>query len=825
MTELQRHDSKALLDRQICYFFFKDDDEYQRNAVSALCAILHQILDQNHDLIQLAHVQQERKGSRFTQEFHALWDLLLTVTESNQSKHIVIILDALDECAETSRSLLMDSMAKLYSSPIDTNSRRRIPRIIVTSRPYRSIELGFRSLARVRLKAEHETKAISEDIEMVIKVKVKNIASSMNLENSRAVALQEALIARSDRTFLWVSLILKMIEQSIGGTDEEFQEVINSLPADLDAAYEKILDKTPSRDKAEKILQIVVAARRPLLLEEINIAQGIRPGMSSSKDLTRYLLSDAGNSVKHLCGLFLRIIDSRIYLIHQTAKEFLVNESETTPLRSGKWKHSLGWSESNKLMSEICVSYILFDVFETHPLGWEAYHHSNKKAWTAMSDRMLAAQYCKEHSFFGYAASYWADHVREANLSEDSKVVDSALAICNPSSQRFQSWVRTCQEPYLWNFFSHKRSLTALMIASFYGHNASVKVLLKEGTALDFSTATGRTALHMAALNGHEVVARLLLNAGANKDAQDADGLTPLYVAIGHGHRPVIQLLLAYGAEISGRTKHSDTALHMAARQGYDDVVQTLLGLNPEIDTKNGYSETALHLAARCGWKRVAQLLLQKGANPNIPDDSLGTALHLAARKGSVSITHLLWTHKVSINGLNEYGETALHIVARSGSEELARLLLVFGINTNTRNTLGQTALHLASQSRNSGIVQLLLQQGSETELLFRNGWTALHLASFWGQTSTVKLLLSVPCQLNHRNDEGDTALHLAVVEGFYHIVRLLLESKADVDEDDIYLAEGKGYMEIAELMRDASTGVEVSSLHSPVSPIYSTPW
>ena len=770
-------------------------------------------------------MQKERKGPRFTQEFHALWDLLLAVTESNRSKQIVIIFDALDECTQESRSLLMDSVVKLYSSSVDSNSSRRIPKIIVTSRPYRSIVHGFNSLARVRLKAEHETMAINEDIELVIKVKVRDIASSMNLEDSLAIALQNILIARSDQTFLWVSLILRMIEQTIGGTDEEFQEVIDTLPNDLDAIYEKILDKTPNRDKAKRILQIVVAAMRPLSLDEINIAQGIRPEMSSSKDLERYLLSDVASSVKYLCGLFLRNIDSKIFLIHQTAKEFLV-EQLRRPSENGEWKHSLGWFEANNVMSKICVSYLLFDVFKTHPLGWGTYHNPGNKTWTAMSDHLLAAQYCEKHKFYGYAAHYWAHHVREADLLQESEVVDSALVLSDPSSQRFHSWVRTCREPYLWDDFAgQKQSLTALMIASFYGHNASVMVLLEKGSALNDLSATGRTALHMAAFNGHEAVSKLLLNGGADKSVRDPDGLPPLYVAIDHGRKPVVALLLTDGAEISIKTNQSDTALHIAARRGYDDVIHALLDRNPVIDARNKYNETALHISTRYGWQRVTRMLLQNSADPNAHNDSLETALHLAARKGDATIVHLLWTHKVLMNGTNENGETALHIAVRTGNMELVRLLLILGVKPNTCNALGQTALHLSSQSCNSSITNMLLQHSSETEVLFRNGWTALHLASFWGQMRTVELLLSAPCQLNHRNLDGDTALHLAVVEGYTDIVRLLLRYEADVDKDDVVLAEEKGYREIANSIRDASTKVRTPLVRSPTSPIDGIPW
>ena len=250
VDELNNKQSPNFLSDQIYYFFFKDDNEHQRNATLALCAILHQIIDANHDLVKYAHVQREKKGSGFTDEFHTLWNLLLTVAVSNQSKSIIIVLDALDECEETTRTLLMEALVDLHSSSSKTNLERQIPRFIVTSRPYRRIETRFRNLTHVRLKGEYENMAITGDIELMIRSTMKDVAGTIHLNQARAAALEDALIAKSDRTFLWISPIMKMIEYSIEGTDEDFQETIDTLPPDLYSIYEKILNASPKLDNA-----------------------------------------------------------------------------------------------------------------------------------------------------------------------------------------------------------------------------------------------------------------------------------------------------------------------------------------------------------------------------------------------------------------------------------------------------------------------------------------------------------------------------------------------------------------------------------------------
>jgi len=112
---------------------------------------------------------------------------------------------------------------------------------------------------------------------------------------------------------------------------------------------------------AKKLLHIVVAAARPLTLTEINIALGVQPHTKSLKDLQPYRLRSLETSVKDICGLFVKVIDSKVYLIHQTAKEFLMKPSATNPtIENSMWKQSLCPIESNLTLAQSCIYYLLF---------------------------------------------------------------------------------------------------------------------------------------------------------------------------------------------------------------------------------------------------------------------------------------------------------------------------------------------------------------------------------------------------------------------------------------------------------------------------------
>ena len=76
--------------RTVCYFFFKDDFEDQRNVVSALCCILHQLFKQKRILLSDAILDQfDIGGETFTSSFGELWHTLINAAEDENAGEII----------------------------------------------------------------------------------------------------------------------------------------------------------------------------------------------------------------------------------------------------------------------------------------------------------------------------------------------------------------------------------------------------------------------------------------------------------------------------------------------------------------------------------------------------------------------------------------------------------------------------------------------------------------------------------------------------------------------------------------------------------------
>lgn len=59
----------------------------------------------------------------------------------------------------------------------------------------------------------------------------------------------------------------------------------------------------------------------------------------------------------------------------------------------------------------------------------------------------------------------------------------------------------------------------------------------------------GQTPLWLAAAKGHEAIVRLLIKEGADIHIKDKHGRTPLLLAAMKGHEAILQLLLNKGAD------------------------------------------------------------------------------------------------------------------------------------------------------------------------------------------------------------------------------------------------------------------------------------
>ncbi|KAJ5202187.1 hypothetical protein N7449_004266 [Penicillium cf. viridicatum] len=348
---------------KICYSFFKDGDERRVSATDALCALLHQLF--THDptgvLIQNAVISHKNHGENLAHSFSELWRLFIQCVGSPKLGEVVCVLDALDECKSDSMQQFLGNLKEFYSKPQLPSSTSKL-KFLVTSRPYDSLEASFQDFpdttAFLHFDGDDKCAEISNDIDLVIDAKLQKVARNFK-ERDRQLISKE-IKAKKNRTYLWLHLTFDIIEQSPSeySRRSDIKELLSVLPSEVSDAYEKILDRSKNELHTKTLLEIVLAAARPLSLDEANRALTMaleKDGFDSHDDLEADLWAkdDFKSVVKNLCGLFINVYDSKLFFIYLTAREFL-----TDLLPNGKWKGQLSMTQSQTKMALLCLSYL-----------------------------------------------------------------------------------------------------------------------------------------------------------------------------------------------------------------------------------------------------------------------------------------------------------------------------------------------------------------------------------------------------------------------------------------------------------------------------------
>lgn len=833
--------AKSIPGTSICYFFFKNQD--QNTARQALCALLHQLFSQNLGLIDNAMDQFESDGPGLVNSTSSLWEIFTEAVHDPRAGPVTVVLDALDECAVSEFCDLMTNLKSQYPYGGEQGSQLKI---IMMSRPYKQILSEFQPLLQqfphVHIPGEEESAIISKEVNSVIEYRVDQLAREKLLSQKLKTILSDKLLGIEHRTYLWVHLVFNYLKNAIlKKTEKGIEDAISEMPQTVNDAYEAILARSENRSEVRRILAVILAADEPLTLSEMNVAINIKcdaahPGSIDDLDLENE--DDFKARLRLLCGLFVSISDRRIYLIHLTAREFLLRPdalpsltaaAHTLPstlrtlppsMATWTWHNSISMREAHTIISEICILYL-------NCLGHNTVSSSESDA------RMCLLR---------YAVWNWAEHFRQANVGSDEAITSIALDMYDSSKSERAGWIPTLMKnPGLTQ--RHESVYAGLLAASYLGHSACIKLLLQRGAEIEVKDVPrGNTPLLWASEKGHGAVVRQLLDAGATVDSQNRRNETSLLLATNRGHFAIVEQLLEAGADVHARDKTGETALFVASSRGDEAVVKLLLKYGSDPNTAAKYGKTPLMEAIEFNHGSIISLYLHAGADIHAADAFGGTALSYSIEFGREIFVKQLLAAGSDVNHKKNDGQTPLclgapyenvvqcllsagaivepddlgvgptplmeaaargngesvkmlleaganvHRVDENGmaalshgvvDEEVTRLLLCAGADVERKDTSGMTPLMRAAEEGASGAARLLLEAGVNVHHVSANGMTALLYGACDEEVS--QLLLTAGAAVDWQNKSGSTALMIAAEQTEMEVVRLLLGAGANV--------------------------------------------
>lgn len=682
---------------------------------------------------------------------------------------------------------------------------------------------------------------------------------SRRLEEEHAVLLSQSLFLYPDSNcfcrFRLAQCHLDTLRSSSLLDLDDVDEILNSLPSEINHAYDRILSQIQEHDKAKvhRILACVAFGHRPFNVSDMECILRIKLNGKDRIQRTRFVRS-VRLAIEQLCRsliVFEATPDSKddgegvFKLGHMTVKEYLM--SGHLKLATVSY-FSLTEGIGNRMIAELCLATIL--------------HHDTFDSCGPEAIVTLP--------FLLYSAKYVAWHAVHANHEEDNRTLldDLLVELLHTKEIAFQNWHRIC-DPLVprrapdWDCYpcldaELQRPLTAreamdkaylrrpLRYAAHFNIWRTAQRLIALGHDLDARGPGRLTALHSAAKRRSFETAEILLVAGANVDCRDIYKATPLHLAITHLRAKyvprMVELLVRHGADISATGRHTGTPLQEASYRGQADVVRFFIEQKVNVDQIHSHDRaqmcrfsTALQCAAYNGNLTILELLIHEGgAKVNLISGAFGTALHAAAMSGHTSAVKRLITHGADCTIVAGTAGTVLDAALIGGSVEVVKLILSLQEEDSSdtlshdakRDSVAEDAdvgamitaarykmpnLVIAARNGLDPAVETLIAGGVDINLQSSsNGTTALIEAARNGHIIVAQLLLDAGAKVDLADRGARIPLHFACSEGHLNMVKLLLAAGSRAYRPDLSArtslayAEEYGHTKVADFLRGA---------------------
>ena len=431
--------------------------------------------------------------------------------------------------------------------------------------------------------------------------------------------------------FRWVFCQLEVLRHCFPSSIRRFLE---ELPESLDETYERVLReiKKPNRDHARRLLQCLVVAIQPLLVEELAevLAVDFDDASGIPKINPSWRWEDQEQALLTSCSSLIVVVGTGLSRVvqfsHFSVKEYLTSTRLATSSQDVLCYH-VALRPAHTIMAQACLSTLLRldnlmeDIEELSPLA-------------------------------GYAAEHWVRHAQFEDVASRIKGIEDLFDLDKPY---FAAW---CQLHDIDTYVSHPSVFSQFTVGVNYGE---------------------MIPLYYAALCGFPIIVeQLIVKYPQHVNAIGGSYVTPAVAALAGRHFEVAQLLHRNGSSVDPKGPLGVTPLHSAAF--YDDLemVQVLLDLGADVNSRTGPRCTPLYFSGldHFNGPRVVRLLLDNGADPNIRALDGSTALFQAIRHGRIEFARLLIERGASVEVKDDRGRTPLEYASEELRSEIINLLL-----------------------------------------------------------------------------------------------------------------------------------------------------
>ena len=371
----------------LSYFFIQGTDSKLNTATAALRCLIWMMLVQNPSLISHFKKGYDPVGRRYFESntFQALSKVFENMLDDPCLSRVYLIVDALDECVDKQE---LAELLRLISATAAKSSKVKW---LVSSRYRLDIESKLRGGdGQARLDLELNAQSISRAVDAYIDHKL----SMLKYDETLRAQVADELHNRADGTFLWVALVCKILESA---DDYDAVDILREIPSDLKGLYKRMMDQIKRLERKDPeyckcVLSTMTLTYRPLRLSELATLADLPPNIPLLRTVKK-------------CASFLTERDGTVYLVHQSAKDYLHSkdvEPEIFP-RGCAEIHCCILSRSLGVMDELRE-----DIYKLQNPGCQI-----EEIEPVNPDPLDKIR---------YACVYWVDHLCEIDRSLHNKI-------------------------------------------------------------------------------------------------------------------------------------------------------------------------------------------------------------------------------------------------------------------------------------------------------------------------------------------------------------------------------------------------------------------
>lgn len=329
--------------------------------------------------------------------------------------------------------------------------------------------------------------------------------------------------------------------------------------------------------------------------------------------------------------------------------------------------------------------------------------------------------------------------------------------------------------------------------AALYGNLEIIKYLIECG--VNFNVKLVRSALELAIINSSndslEIIKLLIKNGAAVNQAALFDK-TPLYAAINSGKLEVVRLLIETKADVNLASLVDESPLCTAIKLKNLKMIELLLKNGANINTKID-GQVAIVYAVKNNNIKLAELLIKYGAKVNTVSSLDEPLIHTAMSYDRLDMIELLIKNGVGINSKIDSQELIIYAV-KYNKLKVAELLINLGADVESASSDGDKLTNIAISYGHLEMLKLLVARGADIASNINNlvdGDAPIIFAVMNRQIELVKYILSHGADLNFNSHQyGVPPIALAAYAKNEKMLELLVDEGADVINALYYVEE-----------------------------------